>query len=307
MRTLITALAGVAGALLAYGALSVLFAEQRRVRRQLRLLDVYEAKEAAGAQPLLKPFTERVLAPLISTLSRAIRSFTPADIMERERARLRLAGEPGGLTPERWTAIRAISGLAVAVLAVLIATPGSVRAALLVGLIGLIVGVALPELWLKNRIEQRKLAIRRSMPDLLDLLTISVEAGMGFDAAVARVIRGRPGPLADEFARMLHEVQAGVARREALRNLAERTQVPELNTFITAIVQADVFGVSVSKVLRTQAREMRVKRRQLAEELAQKAPVKIVFPLVLCILPATIIVIAGPAVVRIAQVFGLAG
>ena len=168
-------------------------------------------------------------------------------------------------------------------------------------------GFYLPDVWLRSRVRARQLEIRRTLPDMLDMLSISVEAGMGFDAAVAKITASRPGALSEEFARMLQEIQSGLARREAMRNLAERTQVPDLNTFIMAMIQADVFGVSVTKVLRTQSRDMRVKRRQFAEEMAQKAPVKIVFPLVLCILPATLIVIAGPAIVGIGRAFALLG
>lgn len=180
------------------------------------------------------------------------------------------------------------------------------RSALL-AIIFAVAGFYLPDIWLRTRISARQLEIRRTLPDMLDMLTISVEAGMGFDAAVARITGSRSGALSEEFAHMLQEIQSGLARREAMRNLAERTQVPELNTFIMSMVQADVFGVSISKVLRTQSRDMRIKRRQFAEEMAQKAPVKIVFPLVLCILPATLIVIAGPAILGIGRVFGIIG
>ncbi len=136
------------------------------------------------------------------------------------------------------------------------------------------------------------------------MLVVSVEAGLGFDAAVSKLVANTTGPLTQELGRMLSEVRAGAARRDALRQLAERTQVPELGTFVTAMVQADLFGISVGNVLRTQASEMRTKRRQQAEEMAQKAPVKLVFPLVLCILPATLLVVLGPAIISIATLFG---
>jgi tight adherence protein C len=139
---------------------------------------------------------------------------------------------------------------------------------------------------------------------MLDMLTIAVEAGLGFDAAVTKYVRNQSGPLAQEFAVALREVQAGMTRREALRALANRCDVAELSAFITAMVQADVFGVSVGSVLRTQSREMRVKRRQRAEEIAQKAPAKMVFPLILCILPATLIVLMAPAILSIIRLFG---
>jgi tight adherence protein C len=157
-------------------------------------------------------------------------------------------------------------------------------------------------LWLRSRVASRQKTIARELPDMLDMLTISVEAGMGFDSALAKLVKNSRGPLAEEFGRVLQEVQAGASRKEGLRHLAERIDVPELRSFVASIVQADMFGVSIASVLRTQATELRLRRRQRAEEDAQRAPVKMVFPLIFCILPATMIVILGPAVVRIAIV-----
>jgi tight adherence protein C len=141
------------------------------------------------------------------------------------------------------------------------------------------------------------------MPDTMDLLTISVEAGLGFDAALAHVRKKVPGPLSDEIGRMLHEMQLGVARVEAFRHLADRTDVEELKAFVLSMVQADTFGISVGKVLRAQAKELRMKRRQRAEEAAMKVPVKMLFPLIFCILPAMFIVMIGPGVIRIMRAF----
>ena len=135
------------------------------------------------------------------------------------------------------------------------------------------------------------------------MLTISVEAGLGFDQSVSKYVQNASGPLAEEFGMTLHEIQAGKSRRDALRALGDRASVAELRAFIMAIVQADVFGVSISEVLRTQSHEMRLKRRQRAEELSQKAPAKMVFPLILCIMPATLIVVMGPAIIKIASAF----
>jgi tight adherence protein C len=156
---------------------------------------------------------------------------------------------------------------------------------------------------LNNRVEERQREILRTLSDTLDLLTISVEAGLSLNAAIAQVVRNVPGVLSAEFARMLQEIQLGVPRSEAFRNLAERTDVEELNAFALAMIQADVFGVSISSVLRTQAQQLRIKRRQAIEARAQQTPVKIVFPLVLCILPALFVVIVGPGAIRIFQAF----
>jgi tight adherence protein C len=145
------------------------------------------------------------------------------------------------------------------------------------------------------------------MPDMMDMLMISVEAGLGFDAAVSKYVGNNTGPLSQEFRIVLSEIQAGMSRREALRHAADRTEVPELSAFVMAMVQADIFGISVANVLRGQSHEMRLRRRQLAEEIAQKAPAKMVFPLIICILPATLIVLMGPAVIQIGRTFGMLG
>ena len=170
------------------------------------------------------------------------------------------------------------------------------------GLIGAVIGFFIPDLIVYDLGERRQQVIRRSLPDILDTLTISVEAGLGFDAALAQVTRYGTGPVAGEIARMLQEMQLGLSRVEALRALAQRTTVHELRSFTAVVVQATELGIPIANVLREQSKEMRIRRQQRAEELAQKVPVKILFPLIFCLFPSLFIVILGPGVINIARV-----
>jgi len=215
-----------------------------------------------------------------------------------------MAGSPGSWDEDRvlvaevaGLALGAVAGLGM--LAVGLAWP--LRLLALTGLSAL--GYHVPNVVLANAVQRRQVSLRRALPDSIDLLTICVEAGLGFDAALAQVSKNTTGPLADELYRTLQEVQLGRSRNEAMRNLAARCDVPELSAFVLAMVQADVFGVSVAGVLRIQAGEMRVKRRQLAEERAMKVPIKVLFPVLFCIFPALFVVILGPAIMRIAAIF----
>jgi tight adherence protein C len=301
------ALVGIATALLVYAIVSVFASDERRVSRRLASLGEYEANQLTAAEPLLQPFSERVVGPTTHAFAEAGKRISPAGYTKRIRQHLVRAGHPRGLTVEAVFALKVVGAIVfgtVSFLLMLVVSSAPLGMVLFV-VAAILLGFYAPDLWLSSRESNRKTAIRRALPDVLDMLTISVEAGLGFDSAVAKVIGNSTGPLAEEFARMLQEVQAGIPRVEAFRNLSERTDVPDVNTFVTSMVQADVFGISVSTVLRNQAKEMRTKRRQYAEEQAQKAPVKIVFPLITCILPATLIVIMGPGVVSIARAFGI--
>jgi tight adherence protein C len=303
MSLLVVLAVFLAVGLFAYAMLGFLFAEDRVVARRLKGLDDYQVAEAKEAAPLLKPFRQRVMSPAVDGIMGVVHAFAPKDLAERTDAKLASAGHPGSMNASSFIALRVgLAAVAVAcgVIAFLLGI-AALRWAIVVLPVLAIIGWAIPGLWLENRIEHRKTEIRRTLPDMLDMLTISVQAGLGFDAAVAKYVKNSRGPLAMEFGRALQEVQAGVARRDALRRLADRCDVPELSSFITAMVQAEMLGTSVSQVLTAQASEMRLRRRQHAEQQAQKLPVKQVFPLVICILPATMIVILGPAVISIGQ------
>ena len=251
---------------------------------------------------LQQPLFERTLRPLASRLSGLAQRFASPSKVSRTEKRLAMAGNPGDLRTVDFLGLKlVVAGLVGAgifvLFAVLLGNPpfGFVGAIALGGM-----GFLGPELWLSRRIKARQKAVLLAVPDTLDLLTISVRAGLSFDGALAKVVEKTRGPLADEFHRALAEVRVGKARREALRDVSARTEVPALSNFIGAIIQAEQLGVSISKVLQVQSEQLRIERRQRAEEMAAKAPIKMLFPLVGCIFPSMFIVILGPAVILIA-------
>jgi tight adherence protein C len=252
-------------------------------------------------QELSKNFGSRVLVPVVTRAGRVARRVTPIDTRNRIATKLLLAGSPAGWDAERVMAFKVIGAVAGGLAGIAVGAllkPAPLIAAVAVGLL-VFVGFVLPDSIVNRRVEERQKEVLRTLSDTLDLLTISVEAGLSLNAAIAQVVHNVPGVLSAEFARMLQEIQLGVSRSEAFRHLADRTDVEELNAFSLAMIQADVFGVSIASVLRTQAQQLRIKRRQRAEQRAQQTPVKIVFPLVLCILPALFVVIVGPGAIRI--------
>ncbi|HEU5035943.1 MAG TPA: type II secretion system F family protein [Nocardioides sp.] len=300
------------GALLvavAIGLLSVALREQPDQRGVARSLALIEASSTAPqafldeqAQP---PFGERVLEPTLAWFRGLGRRLAGRDAPERIRHKLDLAGNPPGWTVDRvltWTVLGALAGVGGAGL---VGLPLGASLPMLVVLAGAgaVLGFYAPGLMLYQRAYDRSEAVRRALPDAIDLLTISVEAGLGFDAAVQQVAQNTEGPLADELSRMIREMQLGQGRAEALRGLAARSNIPELRAFVGAMVQADQLGIPIAQVLRVQSSEIRVKRRQRAEEKAQKVPVKITVPLIICILPCLFVVVLGPAALTIMDTF----
>jgi len=288
-----------------WALLSTVFSSERAVSRRLADLTNYEAGQAAAAYPQLQPFSQRMLLPGMSKVRGAVADMAPTAYRGGIRHKLVLAGTPRGLDADRFILIKVMLSVGVGALAIGAAVIMNASGVVWLAAIGAtVIAFFMPDAWLSGRIQSRQNEIRRQLPDMLDMLTISIEAGLGFDQAIAKIVKLSHTALSRELARALQEIQAGSDRSEALRNLSKRTDVAELNTFITSIVQAEQLGIPIGQVLRTQAKEMRLIRRQRAEEQAQKTPVKIVFPLILCILPATLIVIVGPAAVSIGAVFG---
>jgi tight adherence protein C len=267
-------------------------------------LAVY-GKDSLREETLAKPLSERAVAPVIIRLGALIRRFTPVGYLENTQRKLMLAGNPGNLDAPGFAVIKVsttVVGVVLAFFAQGIGSDGLQRVALFV--LPIILGFFGPEAWLSRKVGERRDAMQKALPDVLDLLVISVEAGLGFDSALARVVGTVPGPLSEEFFRMLQETRVGVSRRDAMRHLMDRTDLDELRSFLLAMLQAEAFGVAIARVLRVQADEMRVKRRQRAQEKAFAAPVKLVFPLVFCIFPALFIVLLGPAAIQISDAFG---
>jgi tight adherence protein C len=275
------------------------------VQARLTQLGTMQAKNLEELE-LQAPFLERTLRPLVGRLTGRMSRVASSSFQERTEKRLALAGNPGNLRVADWLGIKAVGAVGGAVLFLLLfgvlgllGLPPILR--ILMGVIGLMFGYTIPEFWLGGRVKKRQHAILLQIPDTLDLLTISVRAGLGFDAALGKVVEKMEGPLVDEFRRALAEVRVGKSRREALRDIVPRTEVPPLTNFIGAIIQAEQLGVSISKVLQVQSEQLRIERRQRAEEMAAKAPIKMLFPLVGCIFPSLFIVILGPAVILIVQ------
>jgi tight adherence protein C len=285
-------------------------AEKQRAVRMLET-QVVGAGGVAAEQPNLREqeldqnFGNRVLVPVVSKAGSFARRVTPIDVRDRLDKKLLLAGSPPGWDAERVLAFKIIGAVGGFVLSLVLFQLISLSPFIQIVATALLtfVGFIAPDSVVNSRVEDRKKEILRTLSDTLDLLTISVEAGLSLNAAIAMVVRNVPGVLSSEFARMLQEIQLGVPRSDSFRHLAERTDVDELNAFALAMVQADVFGVSISSVLRTQAVQLRIKRRQAIEAKAAQTPVKIVFPLILCVLPALFVVIVGPGAIQIVNSF----
>ena len=282
--------------------------EGKNLEERLRLYGQQAITEQE--KRLAQPFHVRVLYPLIARLGRLAISLTPGHVRARAEQRLAQAGYPSSLSVDSLLILKlTLAALLPALYAAsLMAGHQSVGPMQLAFLLALCyIGNRLPDIWLSRQIRLRQARIEENLPDALDLITVCVEAGYGLDAALAKVVEKTKGPLSEEFERTLQEINVGKARRQALRDLGLRVGVPDLSAFVAAIVQADQMGVSIAQVLRVHADNMRVRRRQRAEEKAIQAPIKMLFPLVFLVFPALFVVILGPAALSIMQYFGRMG
>lgn len=254
---------------------------------------------------LSQPFSERVIFPIARKLGEFATRFTPQNALNSINRKLELAGSPANVDATMILALQFVIGVLFAGLILLVFTVGATqwplsRIILVTALFGFL-GYFFPQLWLSSKISRRQKEIRRAMPDALDLLTICVEAGLGFDAALSKVSEKWESQLSFAFARVIKEIQLGKVRREALRDMADRVGIPEMTSFVAAVIQSEQLGVSMAKVLRIQSDQMRVKRRQHAEEEAHKAPLKMLIPMALLIFPSLMIVLLTPAALRLMQ------
>ncbi len=303
----------VAGVICAVGVLIVFMGLSGRaamdpVQARLSQLGTMQAQNLEELE-LQAPLFDRTLRPLAGRLSGVGKRLTSPSKVGRTERRLAMAGNPGNLRTVDFLGLKVLlAGIfSVGALLILGVVFGNFVFGFFAGIGFALLGFVLPDFWLGRHVSDRKKRILRAVPDTLDLLTISVRAGLGFDGALAKVVEKTSGPLADEFRRVLAEVRMGKARRDALRDVVARTDVPALTNFIGAIIQAEQLGVAISKVLQIQSEQLRIERRQRAEELAAKAPIKMLFPLVGCIFPSMFIVILGPAIILIALNFTTTG
>lgn len=290
------------------GASLILFARRSPAMSTATMLahldgmeDLADAPLDVFSERLTQPLAPRLLKPAGARVSSLVQGLLPRNHLDRLRHKLVVAGLGGRLGPEEFVALQAIGLGAGALLGLVLASllgwgsVGTMRALAVLA----IVGFLYPTNWLQKNRERRQSSVRRDLPDVLDLLAISVEAGVGLEGAIDVVGGQFDSPLSHELGRMLREMELGVPRRVALQDLKKRVEVPEVSNFVVSLVQADALGMPMGRVLRTQAHEMRAKRRQWARERAAKLPVKIIFPLMVFILPALFVVVLGPAVISI--------
>jgi tight adherence protein C len=294
----------LAGAL-ALSLIGVATTERRGVARSVAAIAAMDSAPDVLKQELERPFGERVLAPLGDRFIGLGRKLVRADTARKIQRRLDIAGNPAGWDVNRIIGLKVLGLGIFGILGFLYIAATAwpfYRVVLATAAIGAF-GYVLPNILLYNAGQKRETVMRKALPDALDLLTVSVEAGLAFDGAVGRVARNTEGPLAQEFQRLLQEMQIGMGRVQAMRGMAERSSLDDLRSFCTSMVQADSLGIPIGRVLRIQSQEMRTKRRQRAEEKAQQVPVKIMVPLVLFILPCLFLVVMGPAAIGIMEAF----
>ena len=286
-----------------YTCTGVLLKKNNAVQIRLDMIGKQGSKDVESE--LNQPLFLRVLRPMMDSISKTVLRITPREIVASMEKKVMLAGTSNSLSVKGLVNIQVTVVIGLPVLTLLMASYLGVQAKMIIYFIfvEIALGLVMPNFILSKKISARQKKIQNSLPDTIDLLTVSVEAGLGFDGALTKVIDKMPGPLADEFENVLQEIKVGKQKRDALRDMSDRIGVQDLSMFVSSIIQADQFGVSIGNVLRIQSEQMRQKRRQRAQEKAMKAPVKMVIPMVLFIFPTIFSVLLGPVIIQILITF----
>jgi len=300
----------IGAALLIAAGVRAVHSQDQEDPLMVRLAEAAQRGEAVTSLEeieMQQPFAERVLLPLLQRIGELSSRFTPQKALEDTTRKLEIAGNPGRIEAPTFLASRFLIavffGGLMLVIGLAAPTNWPLGQILLIVLIFTVLGFFFPQLWLQSRINARQLDIRRALPDALDLLTICVEAGLGFEAAMAKVAEKWQSQLSLALLRAIREIQLGKARRDAMRDMADRIGLPEMTSFVAAIIQSEILGVSLAKVLRIQSDQMRVRRRQFAEERARQAPVKMILPLAFLIFPSILIILLTPAAIQLTKAF----
>lgn len=303
MLYIILAMVFLSTILLVYAVFEALFRKRQII--SIRLDKIAKEDTKSLDSELNQPLFARVIRPMLDNISRIVLKITPKELISSYEKKVIMAGNPFNLSVKDWMNIQVAVILCFPALTVLIGfyTGMEAKTIIFASLIEIVIGLMLPKLLLGKKTGERQKEINNSLPDVLDLLTVSVEAGLGFDGALAKVIDKMPGALADEFGNVLQEMKVGKQKRDALKDMADRVGLHDLSTFVGSIIQADQLGVSIGNVLRVQSEQMRQKRRQRAQEKAMKAPVKMLIPMVLFIFPTIFSVLIGPVIIKVIHVF----
>lgn len=301
MLVLISVLIFIVLFIVLYLALSSYASGQGAIAMRLKALDNLTAGRTDIDEELARPFSQRVISPLTSNLAGLIAQITPQSLKKLAADKMMAAGGFGGISPNEFLLLSLVLAVAIPSITGFVLGAAQAPANKIIGfmMLGFSFGAALPFFLLSRKMKRRKISIQKDLPDVLDLLTVSVEAGLGFDGALGKLSEKMKGALVEEFTRVLQEIRMGVPRREALHGMGARCDVADLSLFTTSLVQADQLGVSIGNVLRVQSAAMREKRRQRAKELAMKAPIKMLIPMVLFIFPAIFVVLLGPAIIQV--------
>lgn len=292
---------------LVFGAVRLLVGDQLVLRDRLQQMEITmtQKNKLGFNEDLQEDFAVRILNPMKTRFSTAIQKYTPVKQISTIERRLDYAGRPFDWRASDYLTSQYLTTMALGAIAFIVTwlSGSSVSNQIMALLLGLIGGYLFFELLMENRIRTRQKEIQKALPDVLDLMTVSIEAGLGFDAAMQRVVEKAQGAIAEEFNETLQDIRMGKTRREALRDLGIRTGVADLSRFVESLIQADQLGVSLGNVLRNQSDQMRILRRQRVQEQAMKAPVKMLFPMLLFIFPCIFIIILAPAIIQFMGAF----